>query len=310
MKKIRNDRESNGIARELDPEVSSNQQKRVPVQQLAETEHGRNGELQSDGEDGPAEYQEPQRKKKRLRKREERMRMAKMKHSLLERQCKCKTGKCKSGMIPDDERAAIHESFWNLDRNEQRIWMACHVTEVPARRKVENSKRKFSRIFKLPKQESEDVVVCQKFFLSTLGYTSSTVVDFLLKACKDAHGNPLSLPRPDQRGRHEPTHKISPTPIKLHINSFSPKPSHYRRSHAPNRKYLPPDLSIKIMHKDFCDKYPENKVSYEKYRRTLDEMNISFYEYRADKCSFCIQMDMDPTAENIDLKQTHLDKVT
>lgn len=85
---------------------------------------------------------------------------------------------------------------------------------------------------------------CAKSFLSTLGYTSRTVVDFLLKACKDGHGNKLSISLPDRRGHHEPPQKISSTPIKLHINSYSPKPSHYRRNHAPNRKYLPP------LHKD------------------------------------------------------------
>lgn len=150
--------------------------------------------------------------------------------------------------------------------------------------------------------------MCQHFFLRTLGYKSTSVLQSLAKASKDDHGTKLLIPRKDQRGRHPPRNKIPSTPIKDHITSFNPKPSHYRRSHAPNRKYLPPDLTIKYMYTDFKEKNDLN-VSYEKYRQVVDNLNIGFYDLEADKCGFCIEMDMNPTEENLKLKEAHLESV-
>lgn len=68
--------------------------------------------------------------------------------------------------------------------------------------------------------------------------------------------------------------------IMSHIESFHPEISHYRRLHAPNKRYLPNQLSIAFMHADYLAKHANDsdlKCSYEKYRITLsDTMNISF----------------------------------
>nr|CAI5819387.1 unnamed protein product [Callosobruchus analis] len=72
----------------------------------------------------------------------------------------------------------------------------------------------------------------------------------MLKASKDDLGNKRLVPLEDQRGLYAPINKIVETPIRNHINSFNPKAPHYRRSHAPNRKYLPADLSITQMYED------------------------------------------------------------
>jgi hypothetical protein len=64
---------------------------------------------------------------------------------------------------------------------------------------------------------------------------------------------------------HAPSNKMSDdmtTMIKEHIESYHPAVSHYRREHAPRRKYLPPELTINDMHKDFTEKHSQ-VVSYE-----------------------------------------------
>ena len=77
-----------------------------------------------------------------------------------------------------------------------------------------------------------------------------------------------------------------------HINFFNPSVSHYRREHAPNRKYLPSDINIKLMHKDFFQKYPEFNVSYELYRQQVAEMNISFGVLGHEECWQCETFDL------------------
>lgn len=64
------------------------------------------------------------------------------------------------------------------------------------------------------------------------------------------------------------------------------------------------------MHEDYNSNHPNEIVSYELYRKVLDEMNIGFYQADADKCSTCIGLDLTPTEENINKKQLHLEEVS
>lgn len=244
--------------------------------------------------------------KKRARTEIEKQTNARIKHPLIDDACNCKTKECDKKMNRED-RQNIHEQFWNMSKNDQTIWLSSKITETCSKRKVEGSKRNYSRKYYFDQNENR-VEVCQKYFLNTLGYKSTTVLQHLVKSLKDDHGTKLLIPRKDQRGKHSPANKIPSTPIRDHIKSFDPKPSHYRRSHAPNRKYLPPDLSIKYMYEDFKEKNDIN-VSYEKYRQIVDSLNIGFYNLEADKCGFCIQMDLNPTENNQKAKEEHLQQV-
>lgn len=73
--------------------------------------------------------------------------------------------------------------------------------------------------------------------------------------------------------------------IKDHIESSNPEISHYGRDHAPNRRYLPSDLSIILMHTDFELQNPQYSCSYHTYRDVLNSSNISFVKLVAsDVC--------------------------
>ncbi|VEN41455.1 unnamed protein product, partial [Callosobruchus maculatus] len=95
-----------------------------------------------------------------------------------------------------------------------------------------------------------------------------------------------------------------------HINSYNPLPSHYAREHVPNRKYLPPDLTIKYMHNDYNSAHPGFKVCYEVYRQMIDQLNIGFYEATPEKYGFCLEMDLEENEENKQRKSEHLLKVS
>ncbi|CAH1966618.1 unnamed protein product, partial [Acanthoscelides obtectus] len=71
-----------------------------------------------------------------------------------------------------------------------------------------------------------------------------------------------------------------------HINSFNPVVSHYNLKHTPNRRFLPPDLTIKYMWQDFCNL---QKISYDLYRRIFEKQNIGFKKPSQDECAQCLK---------------------
>ncbi|CAH1103735.1 unnamed protein product [Psylliodes chrysocephalus] len=101
-----------------------------------------------------------------------------------------------------------------------------------------------------------------------------------------AHGS--LTPNRDRRGLAAPTNKCNREILQQHISSFHPCISHYRREHAPNRLYLPHNITIRSMHADYLQKYPKNKVSYYTYRKVMSDMNISFTKLGNEECDNCM----------------------
>ena len=93
-------------------------------------------------------------------------------------------------------------------------------------------------------------------------------------------------PSVDVRGHHAPMNKFDKKLIKEHINSYHPQVSRYNREHAPNRRYLEPNLSITDKWSDFTNKY--KKISYELYRQVFESEKITFGEPSQDECEICL----------------------
>ena len=68
--------------------------------------------------------------------------------------------------------------------------------------------------------------------------------------------------------------------------SYDPRISHYRRSHAPRRLYLPADLTIASMHRNYIEKGRQS--SYELYRKEITKKNISFATLGKEECETCL----------------------
>ena len=122
-------------------------------------------------------------------------------------------------------------------------------------------------------------------FLGTLGYKT----DEVLKTVQDTSDN-IDILQKDMRGKHAPPHKTPDKDdvfIKGHILKYNPHISHYRREHAPNRLYLPTELSCMDMHKDYlldCEEVNRKPYSYVKYCRVVNSMNISFAKLGIEEC--------------------------
>nr|CAI5863104.1 unnamed protein product [Callosobruchus analis] len=153
-----------------------------------------------------------------------------------------------------------------------------------SKRAVENSRRENSFRYVLKDINGTENYVCKTFLLATLGFHPGN--DRLLKSVRDTEPTAV-MPKKDMRGHHPNSSKVDKSLLIDHIKMFRPVVSHYRREHAPNRLYLSSDISVTLMHKDFMEKHPSIKISYELYRQAVASMNISFANLGNEECFEC-----------------------
>ena len=249
----------------------------------------------------PTTERDHQSLRKRPRKVEEKIQAAKKKHVLLP-PCGEKCRKKCSAKVTHDQRVSTHEAFWSMDYNHRRSWLSGHVqTHLVSNSAASGNKNRRSRschnTFSLQTDTGAiSVIVCQKFFLNTLGYSSNRVLLELIDNIKANSG----VPSADCRGKNSPQNKSDHDLISEHIESYHPLMSHYRREHAPLRRYITNETNLKKMHADFIEKHASNKCSYETYRKIFSKLNISFAEPEVDKCDDCAFYRQN--AENDELK--------
>lgn len=222
------------------------------------------------------------------------------KHAIQET-CKENCRKKCSKVIDTNRQNAIHCEFWTLNYEQQRQFIFSSVKKIDKKRTTDrNSRRSNTIVYTLKNDFGIDVNVCKKFYLAILGYplhNDRIIRDILNKT------DPTSLlVKPLQRG-HPSEKKVGRQPIIDHINSFNPSISHYRREHAPNRKYLPSDINIKLMHSDYMKKFPGMNVSYELYRQQVAAMNISFAVLGHEECWQCETFDLHSKESKHDKKK-------
>ena len=177
-----------------------------------------------------------------------------------------------------------------MPKAKQRDWMfgqiqSHNVDRERMRGEAMKRDRSCTRSYFFRNAAGDDIKVCQNCFLSTLGYTSDSVLKSLF-----AHMTPTKITPPaSKRGKHPPKHKLpqeTVEDIRKHIYLFNPSVSHYRREHAPLRKYLPPELTIREMYSDFCER-GSGLIHYCTYQKIIQSMNISFAKLGEEECEDC-----------------------
>lgn len=137
----------------------------------------------------------------------------------------------------------------------------------------------------------ETFLVCQKFFLHTLGHTQDQVIKSWFVSMQagakasaadpevELNQNDLNatnqtclVSQKDARGKHPSSKKINRQVLIDHIKSFNPSLSHFRGEHTPFVRYLPCNVTASFMHKHYKDNFPEIPCSYEVYRKTIREI--------------------------------------
>ncbi|KAF9419617.1 hypothetical protein HW555_003895 [Spodoptera exigua] len=182
-------------------------------------------------------------------------------------------------LLNQEDREAINKSYWDMSWQEQHAFVEAHTyVAVPKRKITSEPKRNPRRNFVLKKQDGTRKDVCKIFFLTTLGYLKNN--DRILHPT-------FTDSSIDKRGKHQKTPAFDRDLLNQHVESFNPLEPHYRREHAPLRRYLPSDVNITQMHKHFCETYPDRQVSYSLYRSHLKNMKISFTALGNEECELC-----------------------
>ncbi|CAB3248508.1 unnamed protein product [Arctia plantaginis] len=172
--------------------------------------------------------------------------------------------KCVTKFTPQ-VRQDIHDRYIALDYESQGLFIKCCIDVKPVMRRsqvTEDYKRKTTYIYNLEGPDNIKKEVCKTFFLSTLGYKPNNdrrITTAMSKAIDE---------QKTTRGSYKRT-IIDRQAIKDHIMSYHPAISHYRREHAPKKLYLPSDITITMMHENFCSTRPDIKVSLEVYRKVV-----------------------------------------
>lgn len=187
----------------------------------------------------------------------------------------------------ESTRESINSYFWNLNFSEQTLFLKSMTSKHTVARKTSlTDQRKFTYSYFLKNESDEKVNVCQTFFLATLGYDKNNNC-ILRRIQQDKHYDPVN----EKRGKYERDSIPQKSVIIEHIEGFNPMISHYRREHAPHKRYLPSDVTIVKMHSLFLEKYPTAQCSYELYRCVLKEQNISFTQLGHEECELCFRYD-------------------
>lgn len=211
----------------------------------------------------------------------------------------CRENICKkkcSDRFSEEFREKINNIFWKKSWTEQKYFFLYNTSiknpDRPKKREnCENEGKRYTRsktvTYFLTDENGEKVPVCKTFFLTTLGYNQNNckAVRNVINMNYRAELIPVSVS--DGRGHNPNPKKIQPTRIIDHITSFNPAISHYRREHAPNKKYLPSDLNIRMMYKHYCETDPQTQVSYGFYRKLVKTLNISFTKLGQEECEIC-----------------------
>ena len=167
----------------------------------------------------------------------------------------------------------------------------------------ETKQRKVTRQLFLP-VSGKEISVCQKMFLSTLGFATDKPSETLQKS-----KNEVGVVAKDQRGLHPPKHKLTDIDLShviAHIKKYKPCISHYQREHSPHRLFLPSELDIVEMHQDFvneCEETGRRSVPYLSYWRQVKIMKISFSDLGCEECEICDEYLIhiaEKTKENVD----------
>ncbi|KAG5875757.1 hypothetical protein JTB14_022466 [Gonioctena quinquepunctata] len=281
--------EINNITNVQERDESSDYEDNIPLSNLIAAEKVKGSGEKSYTKKGTIRKRKRARNTEELNEeKEQRQKSLKEKHQML---AGCDINKCRkkcSSTFSDAQRIHINRNFWQLTSQERKsfILSSCDRLTVKKRRHCEDDPRKQNTFrYYLKTENDERRETCKVFFLTTLGYHKNNdriVHDTLSKTPKGQ-----LQPLPNMRGKAKNKYKIDDTVINDHIESFNPCISHYRREHAPNRRYLPSDISISSMHEDFVSKHPDLKVSYEAYRVKVKAKNISFAKLGNEECEIC-----------------------
>ena len=203
--------------------------------------------------------------------------------------------KCRSGCslkLSFEDQTLIFNAYWKNASYKHRFNYVSSQISLQVKKRVRLRKkeklRKFTVLYNL-NSEGLQVSVCKKCFINTLGETDSFCNNVIQKCWLEMNQSFAS----DKRGKHVPKNKSSPEKLKEisdHIAKFPAYESHYSRSHT-SKKYLPPGLNVKKMHKVYSEEVTA-PLSVRIYRQVFSKTGLKFKRPQLDTCSKCDNFDV------------------
>lgn len=194
--------------------------------------------------------------------------------------------------------------YWGLgDIERQRQYLVCNVKSSPkGTHQVSGpSRRSNSMTYTFPNGD-DNAVVCQKFFLDTLGVSEKTVRTALDKV------SPEGLLMSENRGVHTNRGNRMDDEkdrIKRYIESFPKTESHYCRKET-QRQYLGSDLNLEklyYLYKEMREKESGTAAPITTYKNIFYlNYNSGFHHRSKDKCDQCSVFYKGDTNEQQDKK--------
>lgn len=200
-------------------------------------------------------------------------------------------GKCRRSChkkFPYARRKVLNTQYWLMDFQERRIFISTSITKetVQRRRSGDGTFRSCTYRYFLTTDLGEKAEICKTFFLTTLGYDQKNdrIVTNVLRSM-DSTKNFLT----DGRGLHKRNRMLDREIMKKHVESFHPCVAHFKRELGLNKRYLPSDITLPFMHKDFLEKHPHiTNCSYDIYQDFVTkELNITFTSPEPEDCALC-----------------------
>ena len=163
--------------------------------------------------------------------------------------------------IGEEERKHIHKQYWDMSYSDRKHWIYSCIKSFPTQRKTGNkgkSRRVCTRQYFLPVSSGDNVCVCLKFFLSTLGYNNDKIIVHTINALSNPGSSDLA-----SSGRKS-KNKLNMKTVDLMIKHIKSKSSDFKK------------LSVKKIYEDFISNHPRlsKKPSYETYRLLVVKMNV------------------------------------
>ena len=237
-------------------------------------------------------------RKKRARTQQLQILAFQQKHAVRPVPSACVGGKCKfqcTSHFAETQRQNINSAVNSLPRDARQQWYATHVSDItpilsesPPLTNSASAKRRIIA-YHLPLADGTERRVCKEVCLTTIGFASNNDGPVI-----SAVGR--LTPKPDMRGKASPLFAVNLAEVlKNHIERYRPITPHYRYLHAPNRRYLPPDISAAVMYRHLVEE-KGTICSYERFRQALRSANVSFARLGSEECETCKAFSMHVTA--------------
>lgn len=196
----------------------------------------------------------------------------------------CKRWDCRN--ISDEFRQEIMDSFWSeeSDSKFRQSFIIGHTERVGKKTATVGGRQRGDCINYTLTVGTEKKAVCQKFFLNTLGISTSMVL-YNLKHTT----NGIRAPKPP-KSAHNKTPETVHQSVVDHINKFPRVESHYCRQ-TTKRMYLESSLNIRELWRLYKKESQDNRASENIYRKIfLSEFNLGFHKPKKDQCDDCDTM--------------------